>query len=166
MSKKKPTEPKPCPHNLFWYAAPANEEGWRCVECDFKPGEPPGYSPQTDRDHIDTKVGSVLMDLHTADIIYVSNGSEGDSITATVARRCVDEDIYDSVSIARFILEIEAGESHVKYWRETSAGVLSGNDTRHRCKCGALATSSTYFRGTVTRSCSACPDESLNGGPF
>ena len=40
-----------CKHNgMYWYAAPHNERGWKCVDCELQPGEEPGYSPQHDRD--------------------------------------------------------------------------------------------------------------------
>ena len=129
-----------CTHaDLYWYAAPADEKGWRCASCDWRPGEDPGYSPEHDRSHIVTKVCSVLHDLHDAGIIYVSNSSGGESITASVARRCVDEKLYDSVSIARLILEIEGGERHAAFWRHRGEGIVAGNDPRRRCDCGALA---------------------------
>jgi hypothetical protein len=129
-----------CPHDgLYWYGAPADERGWRCVDCDWKPGEPPGFSPQHDRSHIATKVGSILQDLHLANIIYVSNGTAGEGLTANIAALCIERDTYDSVSIACLILEAVGCERHAKYWRDISTGILAGKDPRERCHCGALA---------------------------
>lgn len=131
---------EPCRHSgLYWYAAPATEKGWKCVNCGWQPGEDPGYSPEHDRSHIATKVGCVLHDLFEAGIVYVSNGSEGEGITANVARRCVAEKLYDSVSIARLILEISGGERHAAFWRDRGESIVSGNDNRRRCRCGKLA---------------------------
>lgn len=134
------SDPSTCSHNgLFWYAAPADEKGWKCVDCDWRPGEDPGYSPEHDRSHIVTKVGSVLHDLHDAGIIYVSNSSDGEATTHAVARRCVDQKLYDSVSIARLILEIKGSERHAAFWRERGESIMAGADTRRRCHCGRLA---------------------------
>lgn len=129
-----------CAHTgLHWYAAPADEKGWKCVGCDWRPGEDPGYSPEHDRSHITTKVGGILHELHDAGIIYVSNSGEGEGITARVAARCVAEKLYDSVSIARLILEIEGSEHHANFWRNRGEGIVNGADTRSRCHCGKLA---------------------------
>ncbi len=45
-----------CEHDFHWFADPANERGWRCVACEHKPGEPPGFSPAHDRSHVERKV--------------------------------------------------------------------------------------------------------------
>jgi hypothetical protein len=131
-----------CAHDgLYWYAAPADERGWKCVDCGWQPGEEPGFSPQHDRAHISTKVGCILMTLHEAEIIYVSNGSCGEAITGDVVEKCRRRRIYDSVSIARFILELEADRQHADFWREISEGIIAGKDPRERCACGKLANS-------------------------
>lgn len=144
-----------CKHDgLYWYAAPANEQGWRCADCGWQPGEPPGFSPAHDRSRLWTKVWCIVHDLHEAKIIYVSNGSGGDALSTEVARECQARDLYDSVSIARVILEHEAGDRHAGYWRGISEGILAGKDPRPRCACGQLATMSACGGAVVTRACS------------
>lgn len=136
-------DPTTCRHDsLYWYASPANERGWKCVDCGHQPGEEPGYSPQHDRELLHTKVGCILMDLHEAKIICVSNGTGGDALTAHAAKLCRERNLYDSVSIARVILELVATERHAKFWRDISEGILAGKDPRERCACGKLASQS------------------------
>lgn len=157
--------PESCPHaGLYWYAAPANERGWKCVDCGWQPGEPSGFSPKHDRDLIGIKVGCILNDLHEAQIIYVSNGSAGDSITGLVVQRCRRTHSYDSVSIAKFILTIEGDERHAKFWREISDGILAGKDPRPRCACGQLATQWTLADGREFRACSYEHMQAVRGG--
>lgn len=129
-----------CPHNgLYWYAAPADERGWKCIDCGWRPGEEPGYSPQHDRSHTLVKVESILHDLHEAGIIYCSNASEGDMLAHIIANRCKRLGVYDSVSIALFILQSEADTRHRHFWKEQSDAIVAGKDPRPRCHCGALA---------------------------
>lgn len=146
-----------CDHvqGLYWYAAPVDERGWLCIDCGWSPGEDEGYSPEHDRSHIETKVGSVLFDLDAAGIIYVGSSSNGDGITGAVVDLCRARKVFDSVSIARFILEIEAGECHMKFWRERGESILEGRDNRNRCKCGRLSNCSRgNGDGTWTFLCS------------
>lgn len=147
-----------CSHDsLYWYGSPADEQGWICADCGWSPGEQSdeGYSPQHDRELIRTKVEGILHDLHEAAIIYVSNGCGGDSISDMVAGRCERDGVYDSVSIARFILEIEASEQHAKFWRERAESILEGRDNRNRCACGRLSRCSRgNGDGTWTYLCS------------
>lgn len=142
-----------CRHeNLYWFAAPADERGWRCIDCKWQPGDEPGYSPQHDRDRIGLKVGCILHDMHDHGIIYVSNSSCGEDLTSQVVGRCCALGVYDSVSIALFILEQEASERHRKFWKDQS-DAIAGRDPRSRCWCGAIATSFTYGgpHGKITR---------------
>ena len=125
-----------CDHELFYYPE-TNEAGWRCCHCDHKPGEPPGFSPQLDREQIDTKVGSILLDLHNGNFVHVSNGTGGEVLTEMVAERCKAEGRYDQYSIALFILEAMTAR-HAAYWREISDGIIAGKDPRPRCDCGKL----------------------------
>lgn len=134
-----------CAHSgLYWYAAPSNERGWKCADCDWQPGEEPGFSPQHDRSHLRTKVECVMHDLHDASIIYVSNGGCGESLANAVTAACLARSLYDSVSIARVILEVEADEKHAKFWRDIGEGVVAGKDPRERCACGALSHVTTW----------------------
>lgn len=140
--------PMPCSdgkHEVFWYPEP-NEEGWRCCACDFRPGEPPGFDPQRDRDEIGRKVGCILRDMHEAHVVYISNGSMGDGIERSVAARCEAAGVFDSYSIALYILEALT-PGHAKYWREVSEGVIDGHDIRKRCWCGELSTCSSLGPG-------------------
>lgn len=150
-----------CEHaGMYWYAAPANERGWKCVDCELQPGEPPGFSPAHDRELIMVKVSSILDDLHNSSIVYVSNGMGGDILTLLAAEACVARQLYDSVSIARVILEMVASDDHAKFWRDISEGILAGNDPRHRCACGQLARMSSG----AMRACSAEHLETALGG--
>lgn len=137
----------------FYYYLNGNEEGWKC-RCGFVPGEPSGFSPALDRQLIETKVGGILMDMHNANLVYISNGSHGDYIEARVVDRCRKRGLFDQYSIARFILD-ELQPSHAKYWKKVSRGVLAGRDNRARCPCGALSTCSTLKNGENTYRCSA-----------
>lgn len=130
---------KACEHEFFWYAA-TNEDGWKCCSCDYKPGEPPGFSPSLDREMISTKVDCILHDLHDAGFVHVSNGSEGDGIANHISKICERKQTFDSYSILRLIMDVMT-PSHAKYWKRISRGVLNGNDKRDRCPCGALSRS-------------------------
>lgn len=131
---------KPCNHEYYWFAD-MNEAGWRCVHCKDKPGEPAGFSPQLDRERLEHKVFALLNDLHSADLVYVSNGTQGDSIVATVEARCRKEQRYDQYSILLFLLDTMT-QSHALYWSKVSEAIVNGKDTRDRCQCGSLATGS------------------------
>ena len=148
-----------CAHEFFWYLA-TNEDGWRCCHCLFKPGEPPGFDPKLDRELIDEKVGGILMDMHEAGLIYVSNGTGGDALTAMVAEQCTEAGVYDQYSIAAFILAAETA-SHAKYWQTVSEGILAGNDPRNRCDCGKLSTISSLKAGKTIYRCGTCDAETF-----
>lgn len=144
-----------CAHEgLHWFASPHDERGWRCVDCDWRPGEEPGFSPQHDRSHLATKVGGILHDLADAKIISISNASEADSVIVDAAFRCAERKLYDSESIALVILEIVASERHAKFWREIGEGIIAGRDPRPRCFCGKLSTISVMSDGNTDRFCS------------
>lgn len=124
-------------HN-YAYFPHVNEEGWKCVECSHAPGEPPGFSPQLDRAMTEHKVASILMDLHTYELVYVSNSDEGARLAALVAERCQRERVFDQLSIVSFLIEAMLS-GHQSYWKEISESVLAGHDIRNRCWCGALS---------------------------
>lgn len=148
-------DPASCPHHgLYWFADPANERGWKCTDCDWRPGEEPGFSPAHDRSHLETKVGCILMTMHEAEVIYVSNGIDGDRLTSLVTKYCSERSLYDSVSIARVILEHEGSDRHARFWRDISEGILAGKDPRTRCACGKLATQWRISAGVSTPACS------------
>jgi hypothetical protein len=130
----------------YHYYPNPNEAGWQCPACGHRPGEPPGFSPELDRKLIEIKAGGLLMELTMAELIYVSNGSSGELLTARVADRCVRENRYDQYSILLYLLEITT-ESHAEYWQEISENILKETDIRDRCHCGKLATSWTGDKG-------------------
>jgi hypothetical protein len=140
-------------HDYHWYSDGCNEAGWKCTACDHQPGEPPGFSPQLDRERIFWKVGAVLHDMTDADLISVSNGSEGDCLTAQIADRCVAENLFDQYSIQLFLLR-EMTPSHAEYWKEIGEGILTGNDPRDRCHCGKLATGHQFDANGKASYCS------------
>lgn len=144
----------PCPHaNLYWYPA-INEEGWKCADCGTKPGEPPGYSPQHDRSHMYVKVDNILQELVTAQLVHVSNSSAGEWITSEVMKVCIVAGTFDQYSILKAILDLpDMTESHAKFWKEIGEGVITGNDPRARCECGALA---EIYSGKDARRCRGC----------
>lgn len=148
--------PKQCDHAYHYYLA-TNEDGWRCCSCNHKPGEPPGYSPQLDREMIVTKVYGIQGDMHDADLIRFSNGSEGDGAAEMVADRCRNEGRYDQYSIILFTMELVT-HGHAKYWKEVSDAIIAGKDTRDRCSCGELSTSSSNSgpNGSWVHRCSKC----------
>lgn len=124
-------------HGLYWYASPHDERGWYCVDCQWSPGEEPGYSPEHDRDHLETKVDCILQDLVMAELVSVSNSDHGHSIIASAVRICRDQRTLDSESIAAVLTRICAGDG--KFWRERHESILAGRDNRDRCHCGKLA---------------------------
>lgn len=150
-------------HEFVWKLNDCNETGWHCLGCDHKPGEPPGYSPHLDRSHTDEKIASILMSLHMQDFVYVSNGTEGADIEVEVARRCHRDAAFDQLSIIGFIVdELGRGGKHAAYWREIGEGVISGNDKRNRCACGALATCASCSADGWVHRCSACSSRELD----
>jgi hypothetical protein len=153
-----------CEHEFYFYPEPHNEAGWKCINCKLQPGEPPGFSPNLDRLKCRTKVDGLLLDLHNHDFVSVSNGDCGDGLGAMVAERCEREGRFDQYSILLFILEAMT-KSHADYWKKISDGILAGNDPRHRCDCGKLATSYTFKDGKETRRCSGCWSKGTEG-PF
>lgn len=133
-------DPASCCHGgLYWHAAPADERGWRCSDCGWQPGEEPGYSPEHDRSHLQTKVSCIVHTLHEAEIIYVSNGECGEQLTSAATNLCRARNWYDSVAIASVVLEIEGDDDHIRFWRDMGEGILAGKDPRNRCACGKLA---------------------------
>jgi hypothetical protein len=134
-------EERPMPnyeHDFHYYLA-TNEDGWKCVDCGLVPGEPPGFSPELDRKLTPRKVMAVLMTLDNSNIVSVSNGTMGESLESIVAGLCHRRQRFDQYSIALYLLDAMT-KSHADYWAKVSEGVLSGNDPRTRCACGALAT--------------------------
>jgi hypothetical protein len=127
-----------CNQSDYWFFDKAtNEDGWRCGECQHKPGEPAGFCPQLDRDEIGAKVDCLLRDLHDNGFLHVSNGSCGEGLVAHVAGECRTLGKFDQYTICQLLFA--ANESHGQYWQKVSYGVLTGNDTRNRCPCGAIS---------------------------
>jgi len=129
-----------CKHKSVGYWPESNEEGWKCLDCNQKLGEPAGYSPQLDRSHTYDKVFGILDEMHNAHFVYCSNGTGADILTQDVVNQCERTGLYDQVSIMQYILVLGFG-THAQFWKEIGDGVVSGNDLRARCHCGQLATS-------------------------
>lgn len=129
-----------CSDGWVYDAAKLNEEGWLCVNCDHRPGEPPGFCPQLDVEETQTKVRSILYDLDAAGLLCPSNSSLGESLVYSVAKRCSLSCHFDARSIIHYLTD---DDDHAAYWLKIREGVLTGNDQRRRCYCGQLATVST-----------------------
>ena len=99
--------------NIHWYWS-INEEGWH------KNGVCLGYRPDLCKEHIESKVIGILLELSESEIFYISNGTEGDMLTSLVADRCIKENKYDQHSIVLFIAEHET-PSHAEYWASKAA---------------------------------------------
>jgi hypothetical protein len=139
-------------HDYHYYPT-INEDGWRCIYCNSRPGEPPGFSPHLDRSHIYEKVRGVLHELCVANLISVSNGTGADLLIAKVCDRCVREMRFDQCSILFYLAE-EKWKDHAEYWKKVSEGILAGKDPRDRCHCGKLANVSQYTSTGWIRYCS------------
>lgn len=127
-----------CKHEaMYWYPAPHNETGWKCADCDFKPGEPPGYSPQHDRDLIRDKCWCLLHDLVDAELVSVSNSDHGESLASRAASIARYERRFDQESIVAILTRLCAGDG--SFWRDQHEKILAGQDPRERCACGQLA---------------------------
>ena len=130
---------KCCSEPDFYYYPDTNEEGWKCVSCGNRPGEPAGYCPQLDQVEIESKVYGILLDLHEHEMFYVSNGMGGMALAKAIAERCKELGRFDQYTIISLIFQADR-ERHAEYWQKIGDGVRSGNDTRDRCACGKLAT--------------------------
>jgi hypothetical protein len=127
-----------CKHEgLYWYSAPHDECGWFCVDCYWSPGEEPGYSPEHDRDMIDTKCDCLVHDMADAGLVSISNSDHGYGIAHSAARIARDQRTFDQESIVAIIARLCAGDG--KFWRERHESILAGRDNRNRCKCGKLS---------------------------
>jgi len=153
-------DPEVCPSELVsWHLDACNEAGWHCADCGLKmPGEPPGYRPDLDRSAIGAKVDSVVNWLHESELIYVSNSSEGESLTGKVAEECKRTSTYDQMSI---IIMIAMNKENADYWKKLGEDVLAGKDPRRRCHCGKLANT---FVGEEAFCSWACQDNNSKQG--
>lgn len=141
------------PSDYTWHKAPANEDGWHCLDCgSLAAGEPPGYRPDLDASHLGCKVESILMDLHDEDLVYVSNSTDGECLVGMVAKDCGRSGHRDQYSIVASILG-HMNRTHADYWKERGDAIRAGEDKRERCECGKLA--SSYGGGHPPR-CSDC----------
>jgi hypothetical protein len=137
-----------CKHDAgwTWHLSPADEAGWRCAACSAPaPGDPPGYRPDLDRSEIDEKCRAILDHLVMADLVHVSNSTEGEGLIGSTARRCLVSGWLDQYSIVQALLAL-LNRTHAEYWRRIGDGVRDGADPRERCDepgCGELATSFT-----------------------
>lgn len=119
-----------CEHeDLNWRATEdkrmaLNEEGWQCLDC----SDVFGFRPDLDRENTYEKVRCILMDFHESNLIYISNGTEGDIIAANVAQRCAAANVYDQWSILRYILEDPNLLSHRQFWQNRAERWLLGGE--------------------------------------
>lgn len=128
-----------CKHHWTWNSE-TNEKGWYCLNCDFRPGEPPGFSPQLDVEQCEEKVNSLLTQLHNQELLYISNADMGEAIVEDVVERCHQSQRYDQRSILEFILTDPNIRSD--YWVNLGRQIREGNDPRKRCShegCGKLS---------------------------
>lgn len=103
--------------DVYWYPSKGgtpNEEGW--ASPDAERGE---FRPDLDRELTDCKVGCILMDLHMAKIVYVSNGSMGDAIGVDVAKECHEANRFDTEFIVGRLAHHLGGDG--KFWQEKAA---------------------------------------------
>lgn len=140
-----------------WRSSPCNEDGWECCSCNNKPGEPSGFCPQLDRELVAVKIHDLLLALSGhlggTEFIYVSNGSMGEVVVASVAAACRATSFYDQGYILTRIL-VALGEANGSdYWQRISKGILAGKDPRERCPCGRLA---NLFSNQHEPRCSGC----------
>ena len=88
MKTKEATQDK----DWFWYTKKGyvNEDGW---SDDY--GDTTQYRPDLDREFAEEKARCILTELHEGHFLYVSNGTMGDGIAASIARTCRAENRYD-----------------------------------------------------------------------
>lgn len=108
----------------FWRAA-ANEAGWECGWCRTNLG----FRPDLDGELLELKVMGLIYDLGSANLIYVSNGTEGELICESVVKRAKKRGRYDQHTLLELILEDPylGGQSHADYWAKERARALRGD---------------------------------------
>lgn len=120
------TGKRACKHTTpQWNLADCNEDGWQCIDC----GASLGFRPDFDREHTREKVGAILFWLCEHDLLYVSNASEADGVTAEVARLCRAADEYDQQTIV-YLLAAVGRERHAAFWRERAKQAQCSHPSR------------------------------------
>jgi hypothetical protein len=118
------SEPARCEHEYAWRLSPADEAGWICQRCAAPaPGEPPGYSPALDVALIEDKVRAILMEMDDHGIVAISNGTQGETLTGSVAEKCVAYGYYDQGTIVRYVM---AMVNDGGYWKRQGDAVRAG----------------------------------------
>lgn len=146
-----------------------NETGWQCMNCQDRPGEPPGFSPQLDRSNTFDKVMGIMLDLAATRACNFSNSTDGMMTAEIIAARCREEDVYDQWSICEWIFEYKnrdrgEGHGHRAYWKRIAEGVLSGNDPRDRCEAHSELANHWVSKGNgepAKAYCNKCYEEGL-----
>ena len=146
-----------CEHEFYWSAPAINEVGWFCITCRHKPGEPPGFDPQLDRELISEKCSAILGELVDTGWFCPMNSDVGLAMSAAAARACVDTGCFDQQTIVATLMGspsgIHSSVSYAAYWKQISEGILSGHDERARCHCGELATAFKIGKGQSIGTC-------------
>ena len=107
---------------MGWELSPCKEDGWKCYDC----GEKFGFRPDFDKKYLFWKVYHLMHNLHGSDLIYISNGSQGDCMTQNVMHRCEEEKVYDQYSIILFIMQEPNMDTkgHAEFWSKESKRFL------------------------------------------
>jgi len=156
-----------CLDPIFYFPSAPNNDGWRCIGCEHRPGEPAGFDPFIDKHCIESKVSSMLMDLHSNKWVYMSNNDCGDAMTGAVVNRCRETSSYDQASILKFLFEInaEGSDGGESYWAKMGRAIVEGKDPRKRCPGGRLATvysnlsGGDWKRSCHEKDCPVCPKD-------
>lgn len=115
-----------CKHETpQWHLADCNEDGWKCAEC----GHAFGFRPDFDREFTLDKVDAILFWLHEHDFLYVSNSTEGDSITSNVAAWCHESGTFDQQSIV-MMLARQGQQRHAEFWRNEAKQAMCSHPSR------------------------------------
>ena len=106
---------EPCEHDDPAFFPCVNEEGWRCLSCQAELG----YRPDLDVAQIEAKVAGLLMELHEAKLVYMSNSSMGEIVAENVAEHCRQLDAFDQITILSLVLRDPnvTGDEHAEFWR-------------------------------------------------
>jgi hypothetical protein len=112
---------------------PTREAGWTCADC----RETLGYRPGLDRSATHVKVRSILQDLHSGNLVYVSGNTMGDIVVHEVANLCRDTDTYDQWSIIGYLVG-HPDMDHADYWQREAEQWLLEHDSEQEEQSGGV----------------------------